>query len=304
MVPKLSNRTSQMNFSRNNKTKLRNLALSLSLLRGWLAYRQVFPSPFYSLPIALCLLPFYFALSLRAGAQSLKPADLSWSDPVLPAVVQLLAIGPGERGKNRECSATGFFINEEGYLLTNAHAFEEAQRCLGKSPDLRVLVKLASPGPGAARAVSCTLVGLDEVHDLAVLKTERPPPADPSAEPAYVWLDPSEVTVGTPLVVSGHPAFAWQPVTQAGKLVWRGSQDLSEGKGETSEALAVDISLRPGASGSPVYREAGGVVGIIVQRDVSQRARSIAVPIRYAIELLNRLGVKWHQSRPYSSSHK
>jgi S1-C subfamily serine protease len=247
-----------------------------------------------SLPFAFAPSPLALALRFPAATQASPSANPSRSDRALAAVVQLLAVGPGERGKNRECSATGFLVNEEGYLVTNAHVVEDAQRCLGRSPGAKILAKLATPGAKTAPAASCDVVGLDEVHDLAVLKTERPLRADPSAAPAYAWLDPGAVAVGTPLVVSGHPAFAWQPVTQSGKLVWRGTRRLLNGSTEASEVLVVNIPLRRGNSGSPVYREAGGVVGVIAESDESRLSHSVAVPIRYAIELLTRLGVRWH----------
>jgi serine protease Do len=248
------------------------------------------------LSLSLAFGPSLLALALRfpAASQATASANPSRTDHALAAVVQLLAVGPGERGKNRQCSATGFLVNEEGYLVTNAHVVEDARRCLAKSPGAKMLAKLATVGAKAAPAASCDVVGLDELHDLAVLKTERPLRADPSAPPPYASLDPGTLAVGTSLVVSGHPAFAWQPVTQSGKLVWLGTRRLLDRSTETSEVLVVNIPLRPGNSGSPVYLEAGGVVGIIVEGDETQPSHSIAVPIRYGIELLTRLGVRWH----------
>jgi serine protease Do len=249
---------------------------------------------FPPLPLACQASPFAFALRSPAAKQASASASSSRSDRTLAAVVQLLAVGPGQRGKNQECSATGFLVNEEGYLVTNAHVVEDAQRCLGRSPGAKILAKLAPPGAKTAPAASCDVVGLDERHDLAVLKAERPLRAEASAAPAYTWLDAGAVAVGSPVVVSGHPAFAWQPVTQSGELVWRGTRRLLGGSTEASEVLVVNIPLRRGNSGSPVYREAGGVVGVIAEADESRPSHSVAVPIRYAIELLDRLGVRWH----------
>ncbi len=217
-------------------------------------------------------------------------------DPVVRAVVQLLAIGPGERSKNRECAATGFFVNEEGYLLTNAHVVEDAKRCLAHSPKAKILVKFSTPNSTTARAVSCDVVALDEAHDLAILKTERPLPADDSGGPwPVLFLELSEVADSTTVAVTGHPLFAWQAITQSGKVVRRASLRLSESSPTPSEVLILDIPLSQGNSGSPVYLQVSNVVvGIVERQDPLRPSQTVAVPIRYAIELLDRHGIHWH----------
>ncbi len=225
------------------------------------------------------------------GAQ--EPA-VSRPDPVARAVVQLLAIGPGERGNNRECSATGFLVNEDGYILTNAHVFERAMQCLAASPGAKVMAKLAWPESRAATAASCSLVALDEVHDLAVIKAERPLNAG-TAEKMYVRLETSLAAPGTPVAATGHPAFAWNPVTQSGKIIRYGSLRLSEESSETSEVIVLDIELKAGNSGSPVYLfPAGAVIAVVERRNAWRISETVAVPIRYAIELMDRHGVRWH----------
>lgn len=247
--------------------------------------------------LVFCLLPFGFCF--RPSASSQTPLDSKNDGGVVPAVVQLLAIGPGTGEKNRECSATGFLVNAEGYILTNAHVVEDAQRCVAKTPGAKILAKLAQPESRTATAVSCDVVGVDDLHDLAVMKTERPPPATTAGGPgAFALLDPREVAEGTAVVVTGHPAFTWKPVTQSGKVLRRGALRLSEESTETSDVLVLDIPLRRGNSGSPVYLDAGGgVVGIVERQDALRPSQTVAVPVRYAIELLNRHGVKWYPSQ-------
>ncbi len=219
--------------------------------------------------------------------------------PAIPAVVQLMAIGPGESGKNRECSATGFLINEEGYILTNAHVIEQAQHCLAATVRAKIVAKFATPQSEIATAVSCDIVGLDGLHDLAVMKTERALQTDlAGSRIALVALDSAEVAVGTPVFVTGHPAFAWHALTQSGKIICRRSLRLLENSAEPTEVIVLNIPLRVGNSGSPVYLEAGGgVIGVVERQDPGHPSYSVAVPIRYAIALLNRHGVRWHPSR-------
>ena len=254
--------------------------------------------------ISFCLLPFALCLlvcsSFSPAAPPSQPSEevrsSSPDDRVLRAVVQLVAVGPADKEQNRECSATGFLIDEEGYLITNAHVVKDAQRCLEKVPGAKILAKLTIIDSRTAQAVPCDVVGIDGPNDLALLKTERPLLRNPGDKPPYVTLDARPVAVGTAVKVSGYPAFSWQPVTQAGHVTAVGRtrlEEIDDPLPNPSDALVVDIHLRPGNSGSPVYRPDGGVIGVVDKRDSLRPAYSIAVAIHYAIELAQRYGAPW-----------
>ncbi len=241
-----------------------------------------------------------WALSVAAALLALMPLHLDGQEAlpagrVAGAVVELLAVGPGGEGKNLECGATGFLINSEGYILTNAHVVEEARRCLAGASGAKILAKPASPHPSVGKAVSCNVVKLDELHDLALLKTERPLFADPAeAESNVAPLHAAEIDDGTEVAVAGHPEFTWQARIQTGRIVRHDKVALSDSSSMPSEVLIVDIALRKGNSGSPVYLAPdGGVVGIAERKDILRPSQAVAVPVRYAIELLDRAGIEW-----------
>ncbi len=245
------------------------------------------------LAYVLSFLPILVSLTPSVEAQE-RELSISANDP-RGSVVQLLAIGPAAKGKNCKISATGFFVNEDGYLLTNAHVVDDARRCLARSPEAKILAKLASPAGRAAPAVSCNVVAVDEVHDLAVLKTERPPAQVLGTEKLpFALLDSAEVQVGSAVVVTGHPTFAWRPVTQTGRVLRRERICLSASSAESSEVLAVNIAPQVGNSGGPVYVPTGGVVAIVERKDPADASKTLAVSIHHAINLLNRLRIKWY----------
>ena len=237
---------------------------------------------------SFCLFTFSFCFSVLAWER--PPSDAARGNPA-GAVVQLLAIGPGAGDKNAACAATGILVNEDGVILTNAHVVEDARRCLAGSSGAKIVAKLAGPDSRTAKAVSCDVVGLDEIHDLALLKTERPL----GEGYVYVLLDPTPPSEGTAVAVTGHPAFAWQPATLTGKVLRRASLVLSDRGAEKTDVLVLDIPLQRGASGSPVYLDSGGVVGVVERQYPSRTSETVAVPIRYAIELLERCGVRWRE---------
>lgn len=255
-------------------------------------------------PLSVCLLALAVCLSsvklVKGAGQAASAADDSGSR----AVVQLLAVGPSGQERNQECSATGFLINEEGYILTNAHVVQDAQRCLAASPKSKIMAKVRGEDSQVGRAVSCDAVGIDEVHDLAVLKMERPlVTRDGIAPYDYARLNPADFAAGTAVLVTGHPVFAWQPLTQTGKVIRRMRVQPAQGHGPTAggepiEAFVIDVTLREGHSGSPVYLPHGaGVIGIIVGQEAADPTHSVAVSARHVIELLNRYNVKWYAKR-------
>jgi len=262
--------------------------------------RRAAPFHFWVLRFVFCALalfscPAAAGLGLSAaqaprGTSKTAPLD----DRVLRAVVQLVAVGPAEKGQNRECSASGFLIDEEGYLVTNAHVVEEASRCLEKAPDAMILAKPATADSRVARAVPCEVVEIDRAHDVALLKTARPFQPEPGERPPFAPLDVHAVAEGTAVMVSGHPEFSWQPVTQTGRVVRVGQEHLAGEDAARSDALEIDIHLMKGNSGSPVYRPDGGVIAVVDQRDSLRPTHSVAVSIRYAVELANRHGARWH----------
>jgi len=241
---------------------------------------------------AFSLLTFSFFLS--ATPREGPPSDTTRAN-VEASVVQILAIGPGSGDKNRECSATGFLVNEQGYILTNAHVVEEARGCLAGSREGKIVAKFESTGP-QAEAVSCDLVAMDEIHDLAVLKLERPQAG--KGQQDFAALDAHSVSVGSPVVVTGHSASSWQRTTQKGRVIGRVMLALDESRTENTEVLILSVPLQRGASGSPVYLESGGVVGVVSRQNPSRPTETVAVPIRHAVELLNRLGVRWTSNGP------
>jgi serine protease Do len=206
--------------------------------------------------------------------------------------VQLLAIGPGAGEKKQECAATGFLVNAEGYILTNAHVVDDARRCLASSPGAKTVAKFG-PGDGrTVQAVACDVVAMDVDHDLAILKTEAPLP--PEARGAFLRLDDTPVPDGARVTVTGHPSFTWQPKTYGGRVIGREALALNDRSNRQSDVLIVNVPLQRGASGSPVYLESGGVVGIVERQRPSRREDTVAVPVGYAIRLLDLHGIRWH----------
>lgn len=213
------------------------------------------------------------------------------------ALVQLIAVGPGSADKNLECAATGFFINEDGIILTAAHVVDNARKCLAGSTSKSIMARTAGNGANVVDAAPCDVVEVDEVHDLAVLKTE-PPIRSRAGEPspAYARLASGEVAPGTPVSVSGFPAFAWQPVTLHGKVLGEESVRNLRDNPERTSVIILDLALKHGASGGPVTLSNGGVVGVVFSEALDTPDHSMAISVRHVQLLLDHLRVKWYRA--------
>jgi S1-C subfamily serine protease len=236
------------------------------------------PTPLVNVRLAFCCLPFAFYLQLMALAED-APSPF---DPAR-AVVQLVAIGPGAGEKKQECAATGFLISAEGHILTNAHVVEDARRCLASSPGAKIVAKFGSGDGRAAEALACDVIAKDEDRDLAILRTDSAPPADWRLVPLRLRREP--VPVGTRVWVTGHPSFRWEAKTYSGRVVALRSMALNGSRSPHAEVLVLDIPLRRGASGSPVYIDSGEVIGII-ERQGTDRLETVAVRSSEAVKLL------------------
>lgn len=239
------------------------------------------------LPLALC--------HLCLAQENRFPLPGTEAHPV-SGIVQLLAVAPGAGQTKQECAATGFLVNDDGHVLTNAHVVEDARRCLASTPEAKIVAKFDPGDPTVAPAIACDVVAVDEDHDLAILKTELHPPTH--LRGVYLRLSPDPVLNGTRIAVTGHPAFAWQPQTRKGRVLARVETALNEKSVRRTEVLVLSIALQRGASGSPVQLPSGAVVGIVERQRPSQPSQTLAVPIDYAIKLLDLHGIAWRGPRP------
>src|SRR6202021_2213026 len=122
------------------------------------------------LSLVLCLVIWYSSLPGAQLSPRAGKADTSQqADRAARSVVQLIAVGPVDSTQNRACSSTGFLIDEEGYLVTNAHVVEDARKCVEKAPGAKILAKLTVNDPRTARGVPCDVIAIDALNDLVLL---------------------------------------------------------------------------------------------------------------------------------------
>lgn len=134
---------------------------------------------------------------------------------------------------------SGFFISEDGYLVTNNHVVDDGT-------EFTVLMDDGTE-------LDAKLIGKDQRTDLAVLKV------DGDREFTYVdFADENDVRIGDWVVAVGNP-FGLGGTVTAGILSARG-RDI--GAGPYDDFLQIDAAVNRGNSGGPTFNLSGKVVGI------------------------------------------
>ncbi|MBO0661851.1 Do family serine endopeptidase [Jiella sp. MQZ9-1] len=134
---------------------------------------------------------------------------------------------------------SGFFISDDGYLVTNNHVVDGGSKFTVVMDD--------------GKEYDAKLVGTDKRTDLALLKVNA------THKFTYVaWGDDSKVRVGDWVVAVGNP-FGLGGTVTAGIVSARG-RDI--GAGPYDDFLQIDAAVNRGNSGGPDFNLEGQVIGI------------------------------------------
>jgi serine protease Do len=181
---------------------------------------------------------------------------------------------------------SGFIIDKDGYVLTNRHVVEGADK---------INVTLYDDRNGNKR-YEAKLVGKDARTDVALLKIE---PKD-TLTPIELG-DSDAVEVGEWVMAIGNPFGLGGNSVTVGVVSYKG-RGLSLGvQGTTVDMIQTDAAINPGNSGGPLLNTRGQVVGIntmIITGGERQSAGvGFSVPINVAREILPQLREKGKVAR-------
>jgi len=181
---------------------------------------------------------------------------------------------PGQEGT---ATGSGFVVDEDGTILTNAHVVEGSDQ---------VSVSFEEDGGGL---VDAEVLGRDADTDLAVLKIDPDEVEDLQVVPLG---DSSGAQVGDPVVAIGNPFGYTRTVTTG--IVSAVARRIDAPNGfTTGNVIQTDAAINPGNSGGPLLDAAGNVLGINAQIATGGTEGSVgigfAIPINTAKKLLPQL---------------
>ncbi len=185
--------------------------------------------------------------------------------------------GGGDDVMKQQALGSGFLVDEQGRVVTNAHVVDDADT---------VKVRLADPDNREFRA---KVIGKDDRLDVAVLQLENAPHDLPLAS-----LGASDaLRVGEYVVAIGNPFGLGNTVTMG--IV--SAKGRTIGAGPYDDFIQTDASINPGNSGGPLFNLRGQVVGINTAINPQGKGIGFAIPIDAVRSILPQLIATGHVSR-------
>ena len=161
---------------------------------------------------------------------------------------------------------SGFILNADGYVLTNAHVVDGSDE---------VFVTLTDK-----REFKAKIIGTDKRSDVALVKI------DASGLPTVKLGDVGRLKVGEWVIAIGSP-FGLENTVTAGIVSAKGRDT-----GDFLPFIQTDVAINPGNSGGPLINMRGEVVGInsqIYSRSGGFMGISFAIPIDEATRVSDQL---------------
>jgi len=151
--------------------------------------------------------------------------------------------GPGGGAVRERSLGSGVLVDSKGYIVTNRHVVEKADR---------IRVKLDDDPPGVLH--DAKVIGTDTETDLAVIKIEVN-----RALPTAKLGNSDSMQVGDWVLAVGSP-FGLQATVTAGIVSAKG-RNIVPGR-QFQSFIQTDAAINPGNSGGPLVNMAGEVIGI------------------------------------------
>jgi serine protease Do len=194
--------------------------------------------------------------------------------------------GGGGGGQQRpreqvvQAAGTGFIIDKAGFILTNNHVIEGANK-----------IKVSLYGEDDDQEYDAKVVGRDPLTDSALIElTEKPDHMLPEAK----FGDSAQMQPGDWVMAIGNP-FGLAHTVSVG-VISALERPFTVAEGRSAQVLQTDAAINPGNSGGPLLNLRGEVIGIntAIYTDARQQGNigiGFAIPSNTVRELLPQLRV-------------
>jgi serine protease Do len=185
--------------------------------------------------------------------------------------------GGGDDGQVRESLGSGFIVDAKGYIITNNHVIEKADK---------IYVKLSTDPDTQDLGRPARVIGTDKATDLAVIKI------DTNAALPIVKLGNSDTSeVGDWVEAIGSPFALAQTVTAG--IISAKHRTIDQGApGQFQHFIQTDAAINPGNSGGPLLNMNGEVIGVntaIYTQSAGYQGIGFAMPSNTVVSVYNDL---------------
>ena len=185
----------------------------------------------------------------------------------------------GSDGGSRRALGSGFIVDSRGYIITNNHVVDKADK---------IYVKLSTDpdgGPGD-NGRPAHVVGVDKDTDIAVIKIDAKEPL-----PTIKLGNSEGAQVGDWVLAVGSP-FALAKTVTAG-IVSAKNRSIPDGQqSQFQRFIQTDAAINPGNSGGPLVDMTGAVIGMntaIYTQSAGSEGVGFAMPSNTIINVYNML---------------
>lgn len=183
---------------------------------------------------------------------------------------------PDQGDQVRESLGSGFIVDPRGYIITNNHVVDKADK---------IFVKL-STDPEGFQGRAGKVIGVDKDTDLAVVKINAPEPL-----PTVKMGNSDAGQVGDWVIAIGSPFALTQTVTAG--IVSAKNRTIEKGAaGQFQHFIQTDAAINPGNSGGPLVNMADQVIGVntaILTQSAGYEGIGFAMPSNTVIGVYNDL---------------
>ncbi|HEY2472859.1 MAG TPA: trypsin-like peptidase domain-containing protein [Terracidiphilus sp.] len=185
--------------------------------------------------------------------------------------------GDGDDGQVRESLGSGFIVDSKGYIITNNHVIEKADK---------IYVKLSTDPDSQDLGRPARVIGTDKATDLAVIKIETNSPL-----PTVKMGNSDQAAVGDWVEAIGSPFALAQTVTAG--IISAKNRTIEPGvAGQFQHFLQTDAAINPGNSGGPLLNMNGEVIGVntaIYTQSAGYQGIGFAMPANTVVSVYNDL---------------
>ena len=184
----------------------------------------------------------------------------------------------GDQGSQvQESLGSGFIVDAKGYIITNDHVVDKADK---------IYVKLSTDPDTQDLGRPARVIGIDKATDLAVIKIDTSTPL-----PTVKMGNSDEAQVGDWVEAIGSPFALAQTVT-AGIISAKNRTIEPGASGQFQHFIQTDAAINPGNSGGPLLDMNGNVIGVntaIYTQSAGYQGIGFAMPSNTVVSVYNDL---------------
>ncbi len=185
--------------------------------------------------------------------------------------------GGDQGGQVQESLGSGFIVDPKGYIITNNHVIDKADK---------IYVKLSTDPDTQDLGRPARVIGVDKATDLAVIKIDTN-----TSLPIVKMGNSDEAQVGDWVEAIGSPFALAQTVT-AGIISAKNRTIEPGASGQFQHFIQTDAAINPGNSGGPLLDMNGNVIGVntaIYTQSAGYEGIGFAMPSNTVVSVYNDL---------------